>query len=149
MDYKAKRHSILDSLKQELVKGYREVEVTVLNKKFKLRTLNEDEEVWVDGHVRALTPMAMISSRKAPKLAAAIREIDGMPVDRLFDYPDTMDKAKREEFDKNEILRRWWVRDQMLLFLAEDGVRPFVNELVEALEKLEDERNEAIKEVPN
>lgn len=149
MDYKAKRHSILDSLKADLVKGSKETEVSIMGRKFKLTTLSEDEEVWADGYIRNSTTMALISSRRAPRLAAAIKSIDGVSVAQLFMYPDDMEKAKRDELDKNEIMHKWWVREQVLLFLSEDSCRPFITTLYDEYEKMESDRADAIKEIPN
>lgn len=149
MEYKAKRSHVLDSLKKDLMKGYRESTVDIYGRSFVLKTLNEDEEIWADGYVRATSTLSIISSRKAPRLAASIKSIDNCDVATLFDYPDSMTDAKRKELDSNIILRRYWVREQMLLFLSEDSSRKFVNKLYEAFEELEKQAAEAIKEIPN
>jgi hypothetical protein len=148
-DYKANYHAVLETLKKDLAKGFLEDEVTVRGFKFKLHTLNEDEETWADSYIRSTTPVALLNSRKAPRLAASISAINGVPVTELFTYPDDMPKEVRQGLDDNPIQRRFWIREQMLYFLAEDAMRPFINELYEHLSKLEAKRDEAIKEVPN
>lgn len=149
-DYnKAKRNSVLESLKKDLAKGFIEKEVTFHGFKFKLHTLNEDEETWADSYVRSTTPVAMLNSRKAPRLAASIRAINDVPAEDLFGYPDDMPKELKKALDENSVQKKFWVREQMLYFLAEDSSRPFINELYEAQSALEDERDKAIQEIPN
>ena len=149
MDYRAKRHTALESLRKDLAKGMLEDTVVVNGHKFKLATLNEDEETWADTFMRTNTTASIMSSKKAPKLAAAIRALDDVPVSELFNYPDDMPKDMKDNIDANPVIKREWIRDQMLMFLAEDGIRPFINDLYEAFQTLNDKRMEAIKEVPN
>lgn len=149
MELKAKRHSALESLKKDLSRGRLEKEVTVDGHKFKLHTLNEDEETWADGYIKTLTPTAFLSSRKAPRLAAAISSMDGIPKEELFVYPDDMPKEAKQALDESPERRKQWVREQMLLFLAEDGTRPFVEKLYAGLEDLDKERAKAIEALPN
>lgn len=149
MEYKAKRGSILAKLKEDLTKGYRETTVNVYGRDFTLKTLNEDEEIWADQYTRPVNTMSMISSRKAPRLAAAIKAIDGNDVGTLFEYPDSLPEQRRKDLDENIVMRRYWVREQMLLFLSEDSSRKFINRLYEEFEKIEVASVEAIKEIPN
>lgn len=146
--YKAKRHSILESLKSDLSRGFLDKEVTVRGYKFKIHTLNEDEESWADAYVRVSTPLTMLNSRKAPRLAASIKAVNDIPVDQLFIYPDTMTDEQRKNLNDNPIQRRYWCREQMMLFLAEDAIRPFIDELYGEYSKLEEERDKAIAELP-
>lgn len=147
-DVKAKKHPVLQALKQELAKGFIEDEFTISNHKFKLHTLNEDEETWSDSFVRPVSLTAAISSRKAPRLACSISALDGVPVDQLFQYPDDMKEDERKAMDENAVAKRYWVRDQMLYFLAEESFRPFINELAEKFNELEKRREEALKAIP-
>lgn len=149
MDYKSKRNKILEDLKQDLLKGRREKEVTLFGRRFKLATLNEDEESWADSYIRSTSTMAIISTKKAPALAVAIREIEGQPVSSLFDYPEDMPAEVRAVLDKNQIQRSYWVREQMLMFLAEDSNRKFVTSLYDAYEELLRESDEAMGKLPN
>lgn len=148
-DYKAKRHSVLENLKKDLEKGYLEKDVTVQGYKFKLHTLNEDEEIWADGYTRTNTPLSMITSSKAPRIAAATAAINDVPTGELFTYPDDMPENTKKALAENAIQKRYWLREQMLYFLAEDGIRPFINELYQALSALEDERSRAFEQIPN
>ena len=147
-DFRAKHHAVLDNLKKDLRKGFLDKEVVVQGTKFKLFTLNEDEETWADSYIRSSTPMVMISSRKAPRLAAAIRSINGVNLPELFSFPDDMPADTKKALNDNPVQLKYWYREQMLYFLAEDSIRPFINELYDALTALEEERAEAIKAIP-
>lgn len=149
MELRGKKHAALESLKKDLSQGYLEKEVTVSGHKFKLHTLNEDEETWADGYIKTLTPTAFLSSRKAPRLAAALMEVNGVPKGDLFGYPDDMPKEAKQALDENPERKKQWVREQMLLFLAEDGNRLFIERLYSALEELDQERAKAIEALPN
>jgi len=148
-EYKAKLHSKLEILRTELAKGFIDKSVTVRGHKFLLHTLNEDEETWADTFIRMATPAALISSRKAPRLAAAIKSFDDVPIESLFEFPDSMSAETKKSLNDNEISKKFWYRDQMLYFLSEDGNRPFIEELYGELSKLEKERDEALKALPN
>ena len=147
-EYKAKKHAALEVLRKELSKGFVDKEVTVRGHKFLLHTLNEEEENWADTFLRMNTPAALLSSRKAPRLAAAIKAFDDVPVDRLFEYPDDMPKEVKNGLNDNEVSKKFWLRDQMLYFLSEDVNRPFIDELYSEFFKLEQERDKALEEVP-
>lgn len=149
MDYKAKRHSVLENLRKDLALGVLETEITIKGYKFKVSTLNEDEETWADTYIRTSSPASMFTSRRAPRLAAAIRSINDVPVEDLFSYPEDMPKNVKDTLNENPINKRFWVRDQVLMFLVEEGNRVFITSLYEALSKLDDQREEAGKELPN
>lgn len=147
-DYKAKRHNVLDNLKKELLRGFVSKTFDVDGHKYELSTLNEDEETWADSLVRPVNMMSTVTSRKAPRLAAALRSIDGVTVEQLFQYPDDMPRDIKNALDDNPIQRKFWVRDQVLYFLAEDAPRQYVTTLFEKLNELEKERDEVLKNVP-
>lgn len=148
MDYKGKNHSVLETLKRELAKGFIEKSVEVSGHKFILHTLNEDAETWADSYIRTNSPASIMSSRKAPRLAVAIWSIDGVPVSEMFSYPDGMPSEVKKALDENPVQKKFWIRDQMLYFLAEDGIRSFIDTLFSHLQDLETQRDEAVKEVP-
>jgi hypothetical protein len=148
-EYKAKLHAKLETLRVELAKGFLEKTVTIRGHKFVLHTLNEDEETWADTFIRMATPAALISSRKAPRLAASIKSFDDIPVESLFEFPESMPVETKKSLNDNEISKKFWYRDQMLYFLSEDANRPFIEELYSELSKLEKERDDALKALPN
>lgn len=148
MELRAKRNVVLENLKKELAKGFLEKEVMVRGHKWLLHTLNEEEETWSDTFVNTASPAALLGSRKSPRLAASIKAMDGVPVDSLFLYPDDMPKEVQKALNEDEVRKRFWIRDQLLLFLNEDSHRVFIEELYSKFMELENDRNEAIKEVP-
>jgi len=145
----AKRHAILKTLSTDLAKGFIEDTVKVGGHTFKIATLNEDEESWSDTFIRTSSPASIYSSRKAPRLAAAIKSIDEIPVAELFTYPEDMKPDVRERLNENPIQKQFWLRNEMLLFLCEEGNRTWINELYETLSKLDDKRDEATKQIKN
>lgn len=147
MDLKAKRSAVLQALKQDLSKGFIEEEVEIDGHKFVLRTLSEDSEVWSDSFIRVSSSISILSSRKAPRLAAAIKSIDGVSAEHLFEYPDDMDGDQKKSLNDNPIQKKYWIYTQMLYFLSDETSRPFINKLWEAFDKLEDKREEGIKEI--
>lgn len=148
-EIRAKKNKLLEIIKSELKKGFIDTEVTVGGHKYRLRTLSEDDEVWADSFVRASTPLAMVTSRKAPRLAASISHIDDTPVAQLFEYPDDMSSEMKKGLDENPIQKRYWIYTEMLYFLSEDANRVFINDLWTAFESLEKQRDEATKQIPN
>jgi DNA topoisomerase IB len=149
-DFKgAKRHAILKTLSAELSKGFIEDMVKVGNHTYKIATLNEDEESWADSFIRTSSPASIYSSRKAPRLAAAIKAIDDVPIAELFMYPDDMKEDVRAQLNENPVQKQFWLRNEMLLYLSDEGNRPWINELYTALSKLDDKRDEATKQVKN
>jgi hypothetical protein len=145
---RAKRHAVLETLKKDLSRGFLEKEVVVMGHKYLLHTLDEDAEVWSDSYVRTSTAMSLMTSRKVPRLAVAIQKIDDISVLEMFSYPDSMSKQLKDGFDADPVSRKYWVWQQMMLFLSE-STRAFIEALYIEYENLEKERDEAIKEVPN
>jgi hypothetical protein len=146
---KAKRHAVLEALKTDLSRGFLEKTVTVNKFKFVLSTLNEDDEVWADSFVRTSSTMSIVTSVRVPRLACSIKSVNEIPADKLFEYPEDMPKEVQQELDKSDVRKKYWVHTQMMLFLSESGIRPFVNDLYKEYETLESQRNEALKEIPN
>jgi hypothetical protein len=147
-EYRAKYHQVIADLRTDLAKGHLEDTFDVGGHKYVMHTLNEDEETWADTFVRTNSPASMISSRKAPRIAAAIKSIDGVAISGLFSYPDDMPKDNKQRLDNNPIEKQYWLRDQMLYLLADDGFRSYTNELFACLVKLDERRDEAIKVLP-
>lgn len=146
----AKKHKVLQDLKREVQIGFIDQEFVVRGRKFKLKTLNEEEETWSDQFVQTGgTPYAMIVSSRSPKLAVSITHIDDVPVSDLFEYPEEWSKEQRADLDTNPLRKKFWLRTQMMQFLANDLDREFILELFKAFKELDDRRSEVIKQVPN
>jgi len=148
MDYVARRNPVLDNLRKDLAQGCLDETVVIRGHKYKLTTLTEDEETWADTYTRANSPASMYSSRRAPRLAASIKELDGVSSQDLFLFPEDMPESVKKRLIDNPIEKRYWIRDQLLMFLLEDGNRPFINELYDVLNRLDNKRDEVIKELP-
>jgi hypothetical protein len=152
--FKAKRAKILQDLKEELGKGFVSDTFEVMGHKYKIATLNEEEEQWADHFVVLVTASAMNSSSRLPRLACAIKEIDGVPVNDLFEAPSPDDSDEElatlgKRIKEDPVRRIYWLRDQMLLFLSEEGFRPYIAKLWESYAKLEARRDEATASIPN
>lgn len=147
-DLRAKKSTKLQLLKQELSRGFIEKEFEINGHKFVLSTLNEDDENWADTYTRISTPAAILSSRKAPRIAAALKTMDGETKAELFQFPDDMSETTKKAMLDNPIQLRYWLNDQALYFLMEDGTRPFINQLWEKYEELEKQREEAFEDLP-
>lgn len=147
--YRAKRHQVLTDLKVELHKGYIEDEIELSGHKFKLKTLSEEEELWTDTYTIGSTAMAIMSSMRLPKLAVAIVSIDDLPVSKLFDFPDDMEEKVKKGIVEDEVRMKYWLRDQMMMYLSEDTVRPFVSKLWEKFAEMDKRRADAMAAIPN
>lgn len=147
-DYKAKRNPVLENLRKDLAKGYLDETVEIAGHKYKLTTLTEDEETWADTYTRTNSPASMFSSRRAPRLAASIKELDGVATADLFLIPDDMPKSIQDRLRDNPIDKRYWIRDQMLMFLLEDGNRTYISELYTVLNRLDEKRDKVVEELP-
>jgi hypothetical protein len=143
-----KRHSVLQDLFTDLSKGNITDTFEVFGRKFTMHTLNEDEETWADTFIRTNTTAALISSRRAPRLAASISAIDNIPVSELFQYPDDMPMDLRKEIESNPIQKAFWIREQLLKYLNEVGNRSFIIDLYSKYEELIDRREAGLKEIP-
>jgi hypothetical protein len=124
-----KLHPILAGLKQELALGYQEETYDLGGYKWTMRTLGETEEIWVSKFANADTVMALITSTRAARLAACIKQINGTPVDGMFEYPDDMAKAQRTALDTNPIDKHFWVMDQLLQFIIRSVPPPMIDAL--------------------
>lgn len=148
MDYRAKKHAVLEGLKKDLSKGFIEEEVEIRGHKFKMHTLNEEEEGWCDAFVNMSTPSSMISSRRGPRVATSITAVDGVSLSELFSYSDDMTEEQKKNLDKDPVQKNYWYRSQMLYYLMEAAHRPFISDLAEALSKMESRVTEVVKELP-
>ena len=145
----AKRHSILQDLSAQLRSKAITSDVQVLGKTFKLKgPLSEDEEVWAESRTRAESIAAYNTSNNDARLAASLVSIDGVTVDQLFTYPDSMSKEIRDNLDANSARKRYWLMDQILAFIAEEGSRQFVGKLIDGLRDIDNRLKEVTQEAP-
>lgn len=119
----ARKASILNDFFNEVKRGFITSRVENLyGFTFEFELGDEDAEVWTDNYIRPNTPFALISSRRAPRLATSIRAIgkdksEPVKIAELFLYPDTMDADQRKELDSNPTQKKYWLWMQLLAFL--------------------------------
>lgn len=146
----AKKHKILLDLKKEIQVGFIDQEFDIRGHKFKLKTLNEEEETWSDQFLLSTgTPYAMIVSARAPKLAVSITHIDGTSVADLFEYPEEWSPEQRRDMDTNALRKSYWLRTQLMTYLQKDMDRELIMDLFKAFQTLDERRTEVIKQLPN
>lgn len=125
----AKRHRLLDDIATQ-ISGSSEISdvFEMAGHKYKLQTLTADEEVWADGYTNTSSSISAFTSLRVPKLAAAIREIDGVTISEMFEFSDEASKADVEYHRGSQYRMRYWEMNQMLLWL---GDRPdnFIKDL--------------------
>lgn len=143
-DPRAKRHKVLDDFFAEVKKGSLSVVVEVQGAKFKLETPTEDDEVWADSFIRPSTTLSFFSSRRAPRLACAIREVNGVALSDLFTYPADMDKDTVARFDKDAVAKKYWLYSQLMWFLADSVPPPVIAELYGKYDELLKRRDAAL-----
>lgn len=140
---KARRHPALQQFFEEVRKGFIEIEATVAGFKFVLRTLNDDEESWSDGFIRPASPIAYVSSRKDPRLACAVKSVNGIPLDQLFTLDDSATQEEKDRL-KDPVAKMVWLRLQMMLFLAQEVPPPVTDFLYKKYEELTKQREQAL-----
>jgi len=116
----AKRHKILNDIAEQIDHCSEISDVFMIaGHNYKLQTLSTDEEVWADGYTNTSSPISTFTSIRVPKLAAAIREIDGVTISDLFDFPENANKADIEYHTSSQYRKRYWEMNQMLIWLGD------------------------------
>ena len=144
------RHKLLQDLSQELTRGFIEQSYDVWGRKWTLRTLNDGEESWSDKFVVVGSTTAMLSSRRAAKLAASIQAINDVPLDQLFVLPeDTEDERMIRSFIVSDpVRRRFWLAEKMYEFLEEQPDE-LVKDLYAKYGELLDQRKKVLDDLKN
>jgi len=144
----AKRHAALLDIQKQLAGHELEATAEVAGHKFHMTTINSDEEMWADGFMQTdSTPQAISSYRKS-RLAAAIKSIDGVPVEELFDFPDGMDEDTKKQFTMSRYGQRTWQMNQLYVWLGELGM-PVIDDLAAEYQKISRQRKESIDGLKN
>jgi len=140
----ANRHQILEDIATQTRGAEISTVATVAGHKYLLHTLSADEEVWADGYVSSNSAMAAITSMKLPTLAASIRAIDDITVDKLFDFSN---QNSNEAFHtQSSWHRHYWEMSQMLLWLG-DRPNPLIIELWKEYVALTERRDKSWDEL--
>jgi hypothetical protein len=114
----AKRHQVLEDITTQIKGVEISDSITVAGHKYLLRTLNSDEEVWADGYISSSSAMAAVTSMKLPTLAAAIRAIDGIKSEDMFEFSENMKENDKAYHGQSTWHLHYWQMSQMLLWLG-------------------------------
>jgi hypothetical protein len=145
-DLRAKRHKLLADFTDEVKVGFIEDTYEVRGHKWLIRTPTEDETCWADRYIQSSSPIAFVSSRRAPKLAVGIKALDGVPTSELFQYPTDMEDSVRTALDQDKAQKQYWLYSQMLTYLVESVPTPVVEELYAKYEELVKRQYKALEE---
>lgn len=144
---RARLHPKLQKFLSDVKRGFLEKTYEVGGLSFKLRTPNDDAETWADTFIKQSTVLSYVSSRRSPRLACAIVEIDGTPVDKMFEKPEGMKDDDWDRLNSQPEQKRYWLWGQMLVLLSSDIPPPVVTKLYTSYEDLIQERDNALKDV--
>jgi hypothetical protein len=151
----AKRHRLLHVIDGELRGCHRKEPVSLFGRKYLLRTLDMDDNTWVDSQVAGENFYQTAKSLRAPTIAAALVGIleeddDGkehlVSVEELFELSDSTPDVERKLIESDPLFKQNWLRSQVLTWLTqpEKSQQRLVQLLYEHYLKLDMERNEAM-----
>ena len=144
----AKRHLVLQDITKQLAGHQIEDICEYGDHKFLMSTLTQDEELWADGIMQVNSSAQAVTTYRLSRTAASIKAIDGNKAEDLFDYPDSMDKADKQEFEASKYGKRTWEMSQMLIWLG-DQPTPLVDHLAEFYSSLNKRRNKSLDKLKN
>lgn len=144
----AKKHKLLTDITAQL-NGLEISEICEVNgHKYVMSTLTTDEEVWADSYCNLSSEVSAFSSMKAPRLAAAIKQIDGIAVEGLFEFSDDMPEEDKKFHNATPFRKRYWVMTQMLLMFSNMPAK-FIQELWKFYSELVTRRDKGWDEIKN
>jgi hypothetical protein len=114
----------LDALKDMLVNGEITKDVKYKGHTYTFASLNEEEEVWRDKFVSLDTPLVLASSTRAPTLAIALRKLDGVYVEDVFDSLEL----------PNDATKKYIVADKLFMDYFKKMKREHITELYKLYE---------------
>jgi hypothetical protein len=136
----AKRNELLMNLSEQLSGMKVNTTAEIVGHKYYMETLTADESVWADSHTNMNSEVSFVSSQKAPRIAAAIKRIDGKPVEELFEFPEDMDEELKKYHTSTQYRKRYWVMAQIFTWLSEQA-DPFIDALWTEYAAMADKRN--------
>lgn len=144
----AKRHTLLLDIQKQINGHELDTTAEVAGHKFYMTTINSDEEMWSDGLMQTdSTPQAVSSFRKS-RLACAIKAIDDVKVEDMFDYPDDLSEAVRQQFESSKYGKRTWEMQQLYVWLGELPMS-VIDDLAIEYQKISRKRKETLDELKN
>lgn len=142
----AKRHTLLQDIQKQINGHELETTVEVAGHKYHMTTINSDEEMWSDGLMQTdSTPQAVSSYRKS-RLAAAIKHIDDIKIEDMFEFPDDMSEVGKEQFTMSWYGQRTWQMQQMYVWLGELPM-PVIDNLAIEYQKISRQRKESLDQL--
>lgn len=149
MTDKAKTHPLLASIRSSIDGKLPSTFAFIQDHKYSLQLLKPEGEEWVASNTVGTTPTAILMNVRKPTVAASLTAIDDIPVETLFQLPDSIDAATKERVLNNSDLLRDWRRSQVLDFVRNglDGV--IVEALYSAYVKMAEEHKQSLRELEN
>lgn len=122
---KAKDHPLLQDMEAQFRGTQIKEAFPICGRTYELETLWPHEEFWADQYVTGGTLYQTGRNRRAPYIAAALRSIDGVPVQELFQLPADVPEDMRAAYMQDpKLVDRW--RKEELLRRIQDPEHPIV-----------------------
>jgi hypothetical protein len=141
--------TLLLDLQQELRSLLLEETVTILNRKYTLRLLNEEETIWTYGFLNPKNTVSIAVAARLANISIGLRAIEGIPIEEVF-------KGTWEELDeeaKDALLKEHsepqMVYAQLVMNWLRKQSSTFMNELHGAWQALEERRSKAQSAIKN
>lgn len=146
---KADEHPLLKDLETQMHGSQIRDDITLYGRRYTLETLWPWEETWADTYVDGANLYQAGRSRRVPYVAAALRAIDGVPLELLFKVPATLSLDEKKLLDDPRMALAWR-RDQLYRRLA--GEPPlFPPEVIAELwvfyQSLEERRRQSLEKI--
>ena len=145
---------LLKDLASEIDQGFLEEPFEYKGHVYKMRLLSDGESNWKNRYIDGMANvLSIVSERRSATLAVAIREIDGVPVEKMYEPKppvgndsdeDKLAKIKYEEWSKLSPLRRQFQAAEKLYEFLAKRPETFSRELFEKYATLEARRDEVI-----
>lgn len=145
----SKRHPLLAEITSALNGNLPETSTTISGVTYKMRLLKPEAEDWASSKTSGDTITAAVLSTRKPTLAAALLSINNVPVEQLFQLPDSMDLKDRERVASDPMQMRYWRREEILSWLREEQDADVLDLLYAAYKDMADEHRKAIQSVEN
>lgn len=148
---KAKRHKLLGEVQIGLRGCHQRKAFEVFGTWYELRTLDPHEHAWVLPYVQGHDAFAVGKTVRAPTVAASLCGIGKtedtiVPVEVLFQVPDTMPDPEKKLLLASDVVRRNWVRSEVLRWLCEpEGHEPLIQVLHDRYLSLSEARVKALE----
>lgn len=136
--------SILTDLSNELQGSLLEDTFEVRGRKFTMKLLNAEENMWRNARVDISSQYSALSSWKLPTLAISIRAIEGKPIEEAYkDKWDELDESTKSMLETaNKFAKKYFTADFLMQELSQFP-NDFIEELTACWEKLSGRSREA------